>query len=239
MGIEGNESVIYTIIIDLSFLGIIFLSLTCSNLPFSSFIYWLDCAVGNAITAATVWPQPTPPLVSLPTYLYSPSNGFLTIIPTYNLPNQHIYSCYPSFKVWFHVFLFIFKDWLTDFSGAREREKENLKPTPARHGAPCRTPSHEPGIITWAETKNRTFNQLSQSGALLYLSLKDHSCLNFCATCQITLPQSKLFFPCLDQWFSTMGDFVPEKIFGSIWRHFLTYYIGVEEILLASSGQRS
>ena len=43
-----------------------------------------------------------------------------------------------------------------------------------------------------------------------------------------------------EQWFSTMGDFAPKRIFGNIWRlfFFCIPYLCVKEVFLAFSGQR-
>ena len=81
----------------------------------------------------------------------------------------------PSNKVRIWVFYIYFFSWEKMWErgeGQKERERENLKQTPAQHGAHHRAPTHNPEIMTWAETKSWALIWLRLPGALTsYMSL--------------------------------------------------------------------
>lgn len=71
-------------------------------------------------------------------------------------------SLYPLSLYLKDLFIYLF---------CRERRGESPKLT--LHRAQHRAPSHNPEIVTWAETENWTLNQLSQPGAPTPSALQD------------------------------------------------------------------
>lgn len=56
--------------------------------------------------------------------------------------------------------------------GQKERESENLKPIPHPAGSLHQDRSWDPGIVTWADTKNQTLNWPSQIGTVTIVIFK-------------------------------------------------------------------
>lgn len=61
-------------------------------------------------------------------------------------------------------------------TSGRRRWRENLKRTPAEHGAPLEAQSHNPKFTTRAKTKIWTHNQLCNPGALTRFLFSNQHC---------------------------------------------------------------
>ena len=78
------------------------------------------------------------------------------------------------FKLQVETFFYSYRQLLSPlfyyFLGGREvmeweRERENLKQAPSIVQSPIWAWSHNPEVVTWAEIKSQTLNQLNHSGA--------------------------------------------------------------------------